>query len=119
MADGLLRVAVISTGGVGAIAVRAVHRRKDLDLVAVWVNGRRPRAGLAERRSRRDLSHRHRRGANAHLRTRHRRAWIGHGRRHGRHTMRVVNAIPYVVAAPAGVTTSLELPMTVPRDALG
>lgn len=29
--------------------------------------------------------------------------------------MRVVNAIPYVVAAPAGIATSLDLPLTAPR----
>lgn len=33
-----LRVAVVSTGGVGAIAVRTVCRRPDLELVAVWVH---------------------------------------------------------------------------------
>ena len=32
--------------------------------------------------------------------------------------MRVVNAIPYVVAAPAGIATSLDLPLTAPRHAL-
>lgn len=32
--------------------------------------------------------------------------------------MRVVNAIPYVVAAPAGIATSLDLPITAPRHAL-
>ena len=33
-----LRVAVISTGGVGSNAVRAVTRRSDLELVGVWVH---------------------------------------------------------------------------------
>lgn len=33
-----LRVAVVSTGGVGSVAVRAVCRRPDLELVAVWVH---------------------------------------------------------------------------------
>ena len=32
------RVVVWATGGVGSIAVRAVHRRPDLDLVGVWVH---------------------------------------------------------------------------------
>jgi hypothetical protein len=31
--------------------------------------------------------------------------------------MRVVNAIPYVVDAPAGIATSLDLPLTAPRNA--
>ena len=29
--------------------------------------------------------------------------------------MRVVNAIPYVVAAPAGLLSSLDMPNTLPR----
>jgi len=33
-------------------------------------------------------------------------------------TMRIVNAIPAVVAAPAGLTSSLDLPLTLPRHAL-
>ena len=33
--------------------------------------------------------------------------------------MRVVNALPYVVEAPAGLLSSLDLPMTLPRHALG
>ena len=33
--------------------------------------------------------------------------------------MRVVNAIPYVVEAPAGLLSSLDLPVTLPRHALG
>ena len=33
-----LRVVVWSTGGIGSIAIRAVHRRADLDLVGVWVH---------------------------------------------------------------------------------
>ena len=32
------RVVVWSTGGVGSIAVDAVHRRPDLELVGVWVH---------------------------------------------------------------------------------
>ena len=32
-------------------------------------------------------------------------------------TMRVVNAIPYVCDAPAGLTTSLDLPLTTPKYA--
>jgi hypothetical protein len=36
--DGPLRVVVWATGGVGSIAVRAVHRRPDLELVGVWVH---------------------------------------------------------------------------------
>jgi hypothetical protein len=31
--------------------------------------------------------------------------------------MRVVNAVPYVVDAPAGLVTSLDLPLTLPRHA--
>ena len=38
MSDKVLRVAVISTGGVGSIAVPAVARRSDFDLVGVWVH---------------------------------------------------------------------------------
>jgi hypothetical protein len=33
-----VRVAVWSTGGIGSIAIRAVHRRPDLELVGVWVH---------------------------------------------------------------------------------
>ena len=33
-----LRVAVWSTGGIGSIAIRAIHRRPDLELVGVWVH---------------------------------------------------------------------------------
>jgi hypothetical protein len=33
--------------------------------------------------------------------------------------MRVVNAMPYVVEAPAGLLSSLDLAMTLPRHALG
>ena len=32
-------------------------------------------------------------------------------------TMRLVNAIPYVCDAPAGLTSSLELPLTTPKYA--
>ena len=32
--------------------------------------------------------------------------------------MRVVNAIPYVVDAAPGIATSLDLPITAPRNAL-
>ena len=38
VADKVLRVAVISTGGVGSIALRAINRRTHLDLVGVWVH---------------------------------------------------------------------------------
>ena len=31
-------------------------------------------------------------------------------------TMRVVNAVPYVVAAPPGIATALELPITAPHQ---
>jgi len=30
--------------------------------------------------------------------------------------MRVVNAVPHVVAAPPGLVSSLDLPPTLPRD---
>ena len=33
-----MRVAVWSTGGIGSAAIRAVHRRPDLELVGVWVH---------------------------------------------------------------------------------
>jgi len=33
-----LRVAVWSTGGIGSAAIRAIHRRPDLELVGVWVH---------------------------------------------------------------------------------
>ena len=33
-----LRVAVWSTGGIGSIAIRAIHRRPDMELVGVWVH---------------------------------------------------------------------------------
>src|SRR4029453_14546897 len=32
------RVAVWSTGGVGSIAIRAIHRHRDMELVGVWVH---------------------------------------------------------------------------------
>jgi 2,4-diaminopentanoate dehydrogenase len=38
MPDKALRIAVISTGGVGSIALRAINRRPHLDLVGVWVH---------------------------------------------------------------------------------
>ena len=31
--------------------------------------------------------------------------------------MRVVNAVPYVVAAQPGVLSSVDLPLTIPRNA--
>ncbi|MBB3751161.1 hypothetical protein FHT44_003656 [Mycolicibacterium sp. BK634] len=46
----------------------------------------------------------------------------GHGAGHAAMSataMRVVNAIPYVVAAPAGLLSSLDLPNTLPRFAIG
>lgn len=46
----------------------------------------------------------------------------GHGAGHAAMAataMRVVNAIPYVVAAPAGLLSSLDLPNTLPRHAFG
>ncbi|KUI18168.1 dihydrodipicolinate reductase [Mycolicibacterium acapulense] len=46
----------------------------------------------------------------------------GHGAGHAAMAataMRVVNAIPYVVAAPAGLLSSLDLPNTLPRYAFG
>jgi hypothetical protein len=45
----------------------------------------------------------------------------GHGAGHGAMTgtaMRVVNAIPHVVAAPPGLLSSLDLPLTLPAGAL-
>ena len=45
----------------------------------------------------------------------------GHGAGHAAMTataMRVVNAIPYVVEAPAGLLSSLDLPNTLPRHAM-
>ncbi len=42
----------------------------------------------------------------------------GHGAGHAAMAataMRVVNAVPYVVAAPAGLLSSLDIPMTLPR----
>jgi hypothetical protein len=45
----------------------------------------------------------------------------GHGAGHAAMSataMRVVNAIPYVVAAPAGLLSSLDLPNTLPRHAI-
>jgi hypothetical protein len=38
MADGAHRVVVWATGGIGSIAIRAIARRRDLDLVGVWVH---------------------------------------------------------------------------------
>ncbi|BBU23813.1 dihydro dipicolinate reductase [Mycobacterium xenopi] len=32
--------------------------------------------------------------------------------------MRVVDGVPYVVDAPAGLLSSLDLPFTLPRDAV-
>lgn len=34
----MIRVAVISTGWIGSVAIRAIHRRSHLDLVGVWVH---------------------------------------------------------------------------------
>ncbi len=38
MASGVKRVVVWSTGGIGSIAIRAIDRRPDLELVGVWVH---------------------------------------------------------------------------------
>ena len=38
MDDKVLRVAVISTGGIGSLALRGIKRRAHLDLVGVWVH---------------------------------------------------------------------------------
>src|SRR4051812_44902832 len=38
MAGGQHRVVVWSTGGIGSIAIRAIHQRPNLDLVGVWVH---------------------------------------------------------------------------------
>ena len=38
MSTGSNRVVVWSTGGIGSIAIRAIHRRPDLDLVGAWVH---------------------------------------------------------------------------------
>jgi hypothetical protein len=46
----------------------------------------------------------------------------GHGAGHAAMAstaMRVVNAIPYVVAAPAGLLSSLDIPTTLPRHVFG
>ncbi len=38
MADGVHRVVVWATGGIGSIAIRAIQRRPNLELVGVWVH---------------------------------------------------------------------------------
>jgi hypothetical protein len=38
LAEVPIRVAVWSTGGIGAIAVRAVDENPDLELIGVWVH---------------------------------------------------------------------------------
>src|ERR1700752_4506030 len=38
MADSAHRVVVWATGGIGSIAIRAIQRRPNLDLVGVWVH---------------------------------------------------------------------------------
>jgi hypothetical protein len=38
MVEGAQRVVVWATGGIGSIAIRAIDRRPDLDLVGVWVH---------------------------------------------------------------------------------
>src|SRR6201998_2838201 len=38
MADGVHRVVVWATGGIGSIAIRTIQRRPNLDLVGVWVH---------------------------------------------------------------------------------
>jgi 2,4-diaminopentanoate dehydrogenase len=38
MSEGQHRVVVWSTGGIGSIAIRAIHQRPNLDLVGVWVH---------------------------------------------------------------------------------
>ncbi len=40
MAVNPLRVVVWATGGIGSIAIRAIQRRPDIDLVGVWVHSR-------------------------------------------------------------------------------
>ena len=49
MASGVKRVVVWSTGGIGSAAIRAVHRRPDLELVGVWVHA--PRRSVTTRAS--------------------------------------------------------------------
>ena len=38
MTEGRQRVVVWATGGIGSIAIRAIHQRPNLDLVGVWVH---------------------------------------------------------------------------------
>ena len=38
MTAGRHRVVVWATGGIGSIAIRAIHQRPNLDLVGVWVH---------------------------------------------------------------------------------
>ena len=40
MKAGPSRVVAWSTGGVGSIAIDAVHRRPDLELLGVWVHSK-------------------------------------------------------------------------------
>jgi hypothetical protein len=103
------RVAVWGTGGVGAIALDAIARRADLDLVSVHVHdpakaGRdagelvgRPAVGVSTSD---DLAVLHA-AVDGMVAT----------------TMRIVNAIVAVGDAPPGLVSSLDLPLTLPTGA--
>lgn len=146
-----LRVVVWSTGGVGKVAIDAVRRRPDLELVGVWVHsadkvgrdagelaGGDP-LGVAATDDAEALiackpdcvvyaaSGPERDGAAVPDYLRLLAAGInvvstsstslvhppGHAAMAST-AMRVVNAIPYVVTAPAGLLSSLDIPMTLP-----
>lgn len=140
-----MRVVVWSTGGVGKVAIDAVSRRPDLELVGVWVHsadkvgrdvgelaGGAP-LGVAATDDAEALiackpdcvvyaaSGPERDGdidgdPDVHCEMTMGAAQ-GHGAGHAAMAstaMRVVNAIPYVVTAPAGLLSSLDIPMTLP-----
>ena len=57
MDDKVLRVAVISTGWISSLAIRAIVRRPHLELVGVWVHSA-EKTGTRRRRNRRPGSDR-------------------------------------------------------------
>jgi hypothetical protein len=86
-----IRVVVWSTGGVGSVAVDGIRHRPDrVDIEGDPDIHCAMTVGAAQ----------------------------GHGAGHAAMAataMRVVNAVPYVVAAPAGLLSSLDIPTTLPR----
>jgi hypothetical protein len=97
---------------VGSLAIRAVHRRPDLELVGVWVHSEEkdgPDAGELAGLDPIGITASH--NAEALL------ALAPECDGMVATAMRCVNAIPFVVDAPPGLVSSLDLPLTRPRSA--